>query len=185
MCFVSILSPVFLIKKKAINFYSCSYRKLGEDWKIEDSVLDEIETFACAVYGYPRKTQVNSIRSKILRKMVGEDKPLSIDSKVDFARLPPCRDSLLPQIQRVNYRVSRYKKVHIPIFERLKPYDEDQGWVCGETNIIEPLWTKGGILLQSVIDLMDTDDNDEEDADDEIELEVSSDYEADDDVMED
>ena len=162
MCFVSILSPVFLIKKKAIDFYSCSYRKLGENWKI-----------------------VNSIRSKILRKMVGEDKPLSIDSKVDFARLPPCRDSLLPQIQRVNYRVSRYKKVHIPIFERLKPYDEDQGWVCGETNIIEPLWTKGGILLQSVIDLMGTDDNDEEDADDEIELEVSSDYEADDDVMED
>ena len=162
MCFVSILSPVFLIKKKAIDFYSCSYRKLGENWKI-----------------------VNSIRSKILRKMVGEDKPLSIDSKVDFARLPPCRDSLLPQIQRVNYRVSRYKKVHIPIFERLKPYDEDQGWVCGETNIIEPLWTKGGILLQSVIDLMGTDDNDEEDADDEIELEVSSDYEADDDMMED
>ena len=162
MCFVSILSPVFLIKKKAFDFYSCSYRKLGENWKI-----------------------VNSIRSKILRKMVGEDKPLSIDSKVDFARLPPCRVSLLPQVQRVNYRVSRYKKVHIPIFERPKPYDEDQGWVCGETNIIEPLWTKGGILLQSVIDLMGTDDNDEEDADDEIELEVSSDYEADDDVMED
>ena len=85
MCLVSILSPVFLIKKKAIDFYSCSYRKLGEDWKIEDSVLDEIETFTCAVYGYPRKTQVNSIRSKILRKMVGEDKPLSIDSKVDLA----------------------------------------------------------------------------------------------------
>ena len=80
MSFISILSPVFLIKKKPFDFYFCSYRKLGKDWKIEDSVLDEIEAFTCAIYGYPRETPVNCVRNKMLKKMVGENKPLSTDS---------------------------------------------------------------------------------------------------------
>ena len=82
MCFISILSPVFLIKKS--DFYSCSYKNLGKDWKIEDSVLDEIKDFTCAMYRYPRQTHVNCVRSKKLNKMVGEDKSLSIDFKVDL-----------------------------------------------------------------------------------------------------
>ena len=49
-------------------------------------------------------------------------------------------------------------------------------------NIIEPLWTKGRILPQSVIDLLDNDNNDKEDTDDKIELEVPSNYKADDKV---
>ena len=51
-------------------------------------------------------------------------------------------------------------------------------------NIIEPLWTKGRILPQSVIDLLDNDNNDKEDTDDKIELEVASNYKADDEVEE-
>ena len=85
--------------------------------------------------------------------------------------------SHLPHVQRGIYRLSCYEKAHISIFERIKPYDEDQGWVCGETHVIEPLLTKGSILPQSVIDLLGTENNDEEDIDDEIEPEVPSDYE--------
>ena len=33
----------------------------------------------------------------MLKKMVGEDKPLSADSKVGLTRLPPCKTSLLPE----------------------------------------------------------------------------------------
>ena len=116
---------------------------------------------------------------------MGEDKPLSIDSKVDHARLPPCRGFLLPHVQRVNYKVSCYKKAYILIFERPRPYDEDQGWVRGEANIVEPLWAKESILPQSVVHLLDTDNNDKGDTDDETEPGVPSDYEADDDKMED
>lgn len=138
------------------------------------------------MYGYPRETYVTSVRSKMLKKMVGEDKPLSHASKVDLTRLPPCKDSLLPHVQRVNHRLSCYKKAHIPIFEQPKPYENNQGWVLGETNIIEPLWTKGSILPQSVVDLLDTRVKDEDaDHDDEVELEESSDYEVDDDEIED
>ena len=98
----------------------------------------------------------------MLNKMVEKDKPLSIDSKVDLAQLQLCRYFLLPHLQRVNYRAFCYKKSHILIFEQPKPYDEDQGWVLGETNIIEPLCTKGRILPNSVIDLLDMDYSEEE-----------------------
>ena len=87
----------------------------------------------------------------------------------------------------MNHRLSCYKKAgHIPIFEQPKPYENNQGWVLGEANIIEPLWTKGSILPQSVVDLIDTRVKDEDaDHDDEVELEESSDYEVDDDEIED
>ena len=113
---------------------------------------------------------MNIVRSKMLKKMVmvGEDKPLSADSKVELTRLPPCKILLLPHVQRVNYRICCYKKVHIPIFDRPKPYDNKQGWVQ-ENSTIEPLWTKEIILPQSVVDL------------DKLELENSTDYDDDDD----
>ena len=98
-------------------------------WAIQDSVFEDTETFTCAMYGYPRESSMNIVKSKILKKMVGEDKPLSTDSKVDLTRLPPCKTSLLPHVQRVNYRLCCCQKAHIPIFERTKPYDNEQGCV--------------------------------------------------------
>ena len=89
-------------------------------WAIQDSVFEDTETFTCAMYGYPRESSMNIVKSKML-KMVGEDKPLSTDSKVDLTRLPPCETFLLPHVQRLNYRLCCYKKAHIPIFERTKP----------------------------------------------------------------
>ena len=92
---------------------------------------------------------MNIVRSKILKKMVEEDKPLSADSKVDIAHL------------QVNYRLCCYRKVHISIFERPKPYDHEQEWLQ-ENNIIELLWTKVIILSQSGVDLLDSSRDDEE-----------------------
>ena len=130
------------------------------------------------MYEYPRELSVNIVRSKMLKKMAGEDKPLSADSKVDLARLPPCKILLLPHVHRVNYRLCCYKEGHIPNFEQPKPYDNEQGW-ARENNIIEPLWTKGIILPQSVVALFDSSRDDEE-QDDELELENSTDYDDDD-----
>ena len=114
--------------------------------------------------------------------MVGEDKPLSIDSKVDRARLSPCRDSLLSHFQRVNYRASCYKKAYFPIFEPPKPYDKiKSGYVV---KYILQNHSKGSVIPQSVIDQLDTDNNDEEETYGEIKLGVSYDYKADDDKME-
>ena len=51
------------------------------------------------------------------KKMIGEDETLHNKSKVDLSRLPPCKDSLYPHIQRVNYRLACYKRAFEPIFE--------------------------------------------------------------------
>ena len=107
--------------------------------------------------------------------MAGEDKPLSADSKVDLTRLPTCKTLPLPHVQRVNCRLYCYKKANISIFEWPEPYNNKQGWVQ-ENTIIEPLWSKGIILLQSVVDMLDSSRDDEE----QDELENMTDYDDDD-----
>jgi len=48
--------------------------------------------------GYAREKSLNTLRSLMLKKMVGEDVRLTAKSKVDLSRLPPCRDKLVPRI---------------------------------------------------------------------------------------
>ena len=132
----------------------------------------DIEAFTCTMYGYARETSVNVVRSKMLKKMVGEDHGLDKNSKVDLSRLPPCQDSLVPHTTRVNYRAACYKRANTPIFEKPKPHDQDQGWVIDDDGIIEPKWTNGPVLPQSLIDLMADHTETEEDEDADIEVEV-------------
>lgn len=127
-------------------------------WKVASEVLEQLEAFTCTMYGQARETSVDMVRSKLLKKMVGEDNTLNSKSKVDMVRLPPCQDSLIPHIQRVNHRVACYRHAAEPFFERPKPYDEGQGWLKREKGVIEPVWSIGPILPPSLIDLLDTDD---------------------------
>ena len=59
--------------------------------------------------GHAREKSVNTVRSAMLKKIVGENEVLTSKSKVDLSRLPPCIDSLVPHIGRVNYRHANYK----------------------------------------------------------------------------
>ena len=86
-----------------------SYRKLNDEWSVDKEVTDELGAFTCLMYGHAREKSVNSVRSIMLRKMVGENEELTTKSKVDLSRLPPCRDNLIPHIARVNYRLANYK----------------------------------------------------------------------------
>ena len=57
------------------------------------------------MYGYAREKSLNTVRSLMLKKMVGQDVRLTAKSKVDLSRLLPCRDNLVPHMQRVNHRL--------------------------------------------------------------------------------
>ena len=118
------------------------------------------------MYGQTRESSVNTVRSKLLKKMIGEDHTLNYKSKVDMVRLPPCQDSLVPHVQRVNHRVASYRRAAEPIFERPKPYDEGQGWLKTEQGVLEPVWSNGPILPPSLVDLVGVDDDENEDCDD-------------------
>ena len=86
--------------------------------------------------------------------MVGEDNKLSSKSKVNLARLPPCYSALKPHIHRVNHRVALYKRADENIFECPKPYDDEQGWIRNEDDVLEPLWSCNPVLPVSLIDLL-------------------------------
>ena len=110
--------------------------------------------------------------------MVGEDNELTKEAKVTLSHLPPCQDSFLPHIYRVNNWVATCKRAIVPILEKPKPNDENQGWSINENGILEPIWKTGSIMPQSLINLLDA-ANDEEQDDEKMEMEPE-DYESDD-----
>lgn len=128
---------------------------MGDEWEVPDDVLHMIEAFTCCIYGYERDTSINLVRYKMLKKMVGEDEELTATSKVDLNKLPPCRDNLIPHIQRCNHRLAHYKRAHTPVYEYPKPHDPNQGW-HEPGGVLEPIWTIGELLPQSLIDLIET-----------------------------
>ena len=130
------------------------------------------------MYGYSKETSVNVVRSKILKKMVGKDNDLTKEPKVDFSRLPPCNDSLLPHICRANHLLASNKRANVPILEKPKPNNENQGWSIKEKRILEPVWTAESIMPQSLINLLDA-TNDKESDDEEMDME-HEDYKSDD-----
>ena len=81
------------------------------------------------MYGKTRITCLNSLRNKVLKKMVGEDQSLKLKSAVDLSKLPPCFGNLLSHIHRTNYRLAMYKRANQPIVEAPVPFDEKQGWI--------------------------------------------------------
>ena len=106
------------------------------------------------MYGHAREKSVNTVRSAMLKKMVGENEVLTSKSEVDLSRLPHCRDSLVPHIGRVNYRLANYKRAHKSIFWCPNPYDPGQGWEKTEEGILEPVWVGWTVLPPSLVDLL-------------------------------
>ena len=57
-----------------------SFRKLGEEWSVDQDVTNDLEAFTCLMYGHAREKSVNSVRSIMFRKMVGENEELTTKS---------------------------------------------------------------------------------------------------------
>ena len=77
------------------------------------------------------------------------------------------------------------QKVNIPIFDWPKPCENNQGGIRGERNIIEPLWTKARILPRPVVDLLDSELNNELANNDQVaDFEQSCDFKEDDEDIE-
>ena len=117
--------------------------------------------------------------------MVGDDKSLSEKSKVDLVRMLSCKDSLVPHIQRVNYRMACYRRAMHAKFECPKPYDDDQGWIKTEEGQIEPMWSIGPILPPSLLDILEATNNSEDEdnaqSDFEEDLDTDDDYSSEED----
>ena len=132
------LPPTFgAICLKVLDKTVCRSRSVKWSWSIP-----------CLIYGHVREKSINSVRSTMLKKMVGEDEQLTVKCKVDLSRLPPCRDNLVPYIWRVKWA----EKAD---FWRPKAYDPGQGWQKTEEGILESVWSCGPVLPPSLIDLLE------------------------------
>ena len=79
-------------------------------------------------------------------------------SKVDLYKLPPCYNSYITHIWRVNFQVRRLKLSQVMIPEIPNPED-GHGWIRLEGRL-EPHWTDGPILPDKVIDLLSNREDD-------------------------
>ena len=105
---------------------------------------------------------MDDLRVKLLSKIVVEDEKLTSKCKIDLVRLPPCHSALKPHLQRLNHRVALYKRADESILEKLKPYDDGQGWIRTEDGVLETVWSRGVALPNSLVNLLDTGDREEE-----------------------
>lgn len=145
------IGPMKKMQKKPM--YVDVFEKLGSSWGVSEDTMEKLEQFVCFMYGFPRIKHVNEVRSIMLQKMVGEGKELNASSKVDMAKLPPCRDSLIPHVLRVNFRVCQWKMAQSAMIE--VPPATENGWMYGESGTLEPVWTVGEMLPSSVEDIVE------------------------------
>ena len=88
--YISGFTPNYVILFQTQQEYSNSSQP-RDKWEVAENMNKEIEAFTCNMYGYSKETSVKVVRSKILKKMVGEDNDLIKESKVDLSHLPPAR----------------------------------------------------------------------------------------------
>ncbi|XP_074613755.1 uncharacterized protein LOC141873608 [Acropora palmata] len=119
------------------------------------------------MYGYAHEKSLNTVRSLMLKKMVGEDARLTAKTKVDLSRLPPCRDNLVPHIQMVNHCLACQA-----IFWRPRPHEPGQGWQKNESGSLEPIWSSSPILPPSLVDLIEPSSEEESDVEEETDQEL-------------
>ena len=145
------VNPLKKLQKKPI-FHS-TFQSLGNDWYLSDKAYAELEEFVCLMYGYPRHTKVNEVRSLMLKKMVGggTDK-IKKKANVDLSKLPPCQNTFGPHVDRVNYKTRINKLSHIanPQF----PSSESNGWITDKDGILQPHWSYGPILSDRLVDIL-------------------------------
>ena len=60
----------------------------------------------------------------------------------------------------MNHRVCLYKRAEYSIVQKPQPCDEGQGWVMTPAGVLEPLWSYGPVLPDSLVDLLVTPDED-------------------------
>ena len=89
----------------------------------------------------------------MLNKMVGDAATITPSSKVDLARLPPCRRSLIPHIKRANYRAAQWEHTHENFPEIQFPAVDPDWAVDDDSSQLEPVWSNGPVLPPSMADL--------------------------------
>ena len=156
-----------------------AFQLLGEAWKLEKETVDEIDRFACVLYGNKKIKEVNNLRFATLQARCGGDEISKEVKHYDLATLPPCRSVLEQHVFRCNFQTRIWKLAHVPEPDVPRPTD-GHGWL-EENDIMKPKWTDGNIMPKNLVDILQdiVDANDSEsDCDSEQEFFSESDDES-------
>lgn len=150
---------------------------LGEQNHVDEDTSRQLETFVCHMYGKPKYTDVNSLRTDIFRQKYQpkSEEPLSSVDGIDLSLLPPCRSSLSMHVRRVNYQTLIWKAASMQYPDIPEP--DGHGWKLTDSGHLDNNWTDSPILPPEMIDLLTqqstgSDDEDEShaDTDDDVEF---------------
>ena len=86
------MKPLNIIKSQ--QKYVSIFKELGESWNFEIGLLQNLEEFACAMYGDQLKNN-NDLRYKIYCSKGG---------KISCEDLPPCISALIEHCKRAKYQ---------------------------------------------------------------------------------
>jgi len=109
---------------------------LGLNWHVNVELVQVLERFVCAIYGYIREKSVNAVRSKCFEK-----KYIKEGKVVDMALLPPCYSSLFLHIQRANYVAKIWRS---SLVSQLNTEEiSDHGWFAnGDTYWVDDVFPR-------------------------------------------
>lgn len=145
------------------NSYVTTLSKVGEEWNVSDELVDELESFTCAMYGRAQKIKkVNDFRNTRINELCTKDNSLLPSKNIDMSSMPPCKRSFIQHIERVNYQVGIWKRAHIAY--PTIPNAASHGWKL-ENDILQPLWYEGDIVPQLLADMAEDVVNTDEDCD--------------------
>jgi hypothetical protein len=113
----------------------------GNEWELEENMLEEMERFVCAIYIKGVCKDVNKLRYQIFQARAGK-----IDGK---NMLPPCKDSLDLHLKRANYQVNVWRKCLQQFPEQPSP--DGHGWKLEAENIL----IKWNTIPQAPVGLLD------------------------------
>ena len=143
-----------------------TFKSLGHSLEVSDQTKKELEEFTCFLYGHKKEKSVDAARLLMLKKATGGNTDsLRHVQKVDLSRLPPCRRSLIPHVLRSNLRCYEFKHSHLPDPQLPAP-GAKYGWTTDDDGNLEPLWSDGTVLPESLHELVVRDPNEESDEDD-------------------
>lgn len=96
-----------VIERKNSQAFLETFANFGESNEADDDIIQQIETFVCAIYGFSHLNSVDQVRKEIfLRKYEREGKT------IDLSLLPPCSVNLHLHTRRTNYVENIYKKAN-------------------------------------------------------------------------
>ena len=110
--------------------YRISIGKLGDENLVSEDLMKDIESFVCALYGYPKEVNVDNVRYLMFQQKYApkaDHDPLDKIKGLNPSVMPPCHAVLECKIKRANFVAVMWKRAASPspITYRL----EGNGWI--------------------------------------------------------